>query len=99
MSWVCAIYLVPYNATNVRVRDACYPSVLVRAYLHPSVMRVTCVAPSPHCRGSGAGGDHDNAHTSPSGLDSFKYNKWYETDWYDCRPPLYYNARGYSYAF
>lgn len=82
MSWVCAMYLVPYNATSSSA-----PRVLprrTRASLSPpSVMRVTCVAPSPHCRGSGAGGDQDDAHTSPSGLDSLKYHKWYETDSYD----------------
>ena len=75
--------LVPCNATNVPVRHACRPVVLVPVYCHPSVVPMTCVAPSSHCSGSGAYGDQDGAHTSPSGLNSFKYIEPYGTDWYD----------------
>lgn len=63
--------LVPYNATNVPVRHACYRVVLVPAYCYPSVVPVTCVAPPCHCSGSGAGGDQHTTHTS---LD--EYDRW-----------------------
>lgn len=66
------MYLVPYNATNVRVRHAYYPAVFVPAYRHPSVMPVTCVAPLPHCRGSGADGDQDDVHASVDEYDGWR---------------------------
>ena len=84
MSWVCAMFLVPYNATNVRVRHACCPVVLMPAYRLPSVMSVACVAPSPHCRGSGAGGDQDDAHTSFDAYD--RWCKRMEAGEFDPKP-------------
>ena len=64
-------------------RNECSSASRVPAYCHPSVVPVTCIAPPCHCSGSGAYGDQDDAHTSPSGLYSFKYIKPYDTDWYD----------------